>query len=188
MSLIINSSGKQRILRLPQLSLSPLRLMPLTQTQWSWKTLSRNSKDVPLIPVLQEIAKESESLCKELRIRIHDFSLHCLWEKNKMTRYFGTISMTESICVSALLRNAKCLISEHVMLWNLFFLFSTFLVFINCQYLRFSLILFLLISFLNPVSKKQKKFPFYIFVFMSPWGNLKKIYVYYLLMVFKIYI
>lgn len=54
------------------------------------------------------------------------------------------------------------------------FLFSTFLVFINCQYLRFSLILFLLISFLNPVLKKQKKIPFYIFVSMSPWGNLKK--------------
>ena len=121
MSLTINSSGKQRILRLPQLSLFPLRLMPLTQTQWSWKTLSRNSKDVPLIPVLQEIAKQSESLCKELRIRIHDFSLHCFWEKIKWPdilvqfqwqRVFVSLHFWE-----------MCLISEHVMLWNLFFIF-----------------------------------------------------------------
>lgn len=145
MSLTINSSGKQPILRLPQLSLLPLRLVPWTQTQWGWKILSRNRKDVPLIPVLQKITKESQNLYAnnwEFRYMIFHFIV-C----EKKIKWPDTISVTESICVSALLRNAE-LISEHVMLWNLF-LFSTFLVFIDCQYLiNISLILFLLIFFL----------------------------------------
>lgn len=140
MSLTINSSGKQPILRFPQLSLLPLRLMPLTQTQWGWKILSRNGKDVPLIPV-----QRSQNLyAKNWEFRYMIFHFIVSEKKNIMTRYYGIISMTESICVSALLRKAECLISEHVTLWNLFFIFYILSIYL----INISLILFLLISFL----------------------------------------
>lgn len=98
MSLTINSSGKQPILRLPQLSLLPLRLVPWTQTQWGLKILSRNRKDVPLIPVLQKITKESQNLyANNWEFRYMIFHFIVCEKKNKMTRY--NFSDREYLCL-----------------------------------------------------------------------------------------